>query len=286
LEDEVSDEPAEMPADEPEAPPEGLEITVELVTPDVGQDLLAQNTINRKLRPKHVNKLAEAMSRGEFRFNGDAIRIADSGNMLDGQHRCEGGQLSGCSFWSVIIRGLPEDVMSTVDTDMAARQLADVLRINREANYRNLGVAITWKWRRDVGLLSTGDLPTVAQALTVLEKNPALRRWVTVARKREYQLIGGNSGQLAALGLEFAAIDAEDADNFFARLASGAELKEGDPILGLRNWLMKRAKQDAKQRAKPYAVYGTVIQAWRHWRNGETKRPVAWNPAKQELPEP
>lgn len=64
-----------------------VETEISEISPDLARDLLAKNPHNRNLRVRRVEQLAGAMTRGEWVFNGDAIRIADSGMLLDGQHR-------------------------------------------------------------------------------------------------------------------------------------------------------------------------------------------------------
>ena len=42
----------------------------------------------RRYRPNHATKLAEAMRRGEFTKNNDMLMIGVNGELLNGQHRC------------------------------------------------------------------------------------------------------------------------------------------------------------------------------------------------------
>lgn len=280
-------DPSPFEIRDPGPTPAGIELSVELLTPDLANDLLLANPFNRKQRRPHIQKLAGAMARGEFRFNGDPIRVSVDGDLLDGQHRCEAVRESGQSIWSVIIRGLPVDVIHTIDTDMAPRNLRDVLKIGGEMNHDLLATALVWKWRKETGTLQTKELPTPAQALAILEKYPELRKVAAQsAGSKVLKVFKLNRGQIAALLYEFRSVDAEDAARFFEKLTHGAGLAEGDPILRLRSWLQKMASVEVSKRATPVEVYMTIIKAWNYWRSGGQAKSVVWVGSKHVPVEP
>lgn len=92
-----------------------MSIREEVVTPEAATDYLDLNTNNRKLRPQTVDQHVAAMKRGEWKYNGDSIRISESGVLLDGQHRLAAIEKSGIPQKYIIVEGLPDEVFTTID---------------------------------------------------------------------------------------------------------------------------------------------------------------------------
>jgi hypothetical protein len=105
-----------------------LDIKVERITPKMAAEMLKTNTENRTIRSQHVNAIMRDMQTNNFKMNGDAVRFADDGTLLDGQHRLRAVQLSGKAVDMLVVRGLPKEVRHTIDTG-ARRTAADSLRL-------------------------------------------------------------------------------------------------------------------------------------------------------------
>jgi len=86
-----------------------------LITPEIAEYFLSLNKNNRPLNVRHVESLVSAISRGEWVFNGDAIRITKSHNLIDGQHRLAAIVKSGVPIQMLVIRGLDETAFLTID---------------------------------------------------------------------------------------------------------------------------------------------------------------------------
>src|SRR4029077_2631307 len=87
------------------------------LTPELAAELLASPPEHqRKITQNHVNRLARAMSAGEYMFNPQPLIIDTNGALLDGQHRCHAVKQSGVAVPVVIARGADPDVFSLVDT--------------------------------------------------------------------------------------------------------------------------------------------------------------------------
>ena len=100
-----------------------MNIEIAEITPAYAAELLKQNTNNRPVRPSHVRFLSEAMQRGEFLFNGDAIRISKDNVILDGQHRLLAVVKSNIALKVVVVRGLESEVFKTIDVDKLERNV-------------------------------------------------------------------------------------------------------------------------------------------------------------------
>jgi hypothetical protein len=107
------------------------------LTPDLALQLLKINTSNRPLKARSVSVLAKAIKRGEWSFNGDAIRVSRSGRLLDGQHRCQAVVEAGIAVMTLLVTGLEDDVFSTIDRGFG-RTTGDIMSIKGESNYIEL----------------------------------------------------------------------------------------------------------------------------------------------------
>ena len=78
-----------------------MSIVQVMVSPEFARDVLersfASGFTNRPLSKKTVKKYAEAMKKGGWVLNNDAICIDDSGALINGQHRLEAVIVSGCT---------------------------------------------------------------------------------------------------------------------------------------------------------------------------------------------
>lgn len=90
-------------------------VTVELITPEMAQELLTANTKNRPASARNLDRIKAAMMAGQFHFTGDAIRIGEDGVLYDGQHRLMAAVATGCTFKSIVIRNLAADALLVID---------------------------------------------------------------------------------------------------------------------------------------------------------------------------
>lgn len=243
-------------------------IAVEVLTPEVARELLAENGHNRNLRPARVVQLAEAMRRGEWVLNGETVKIAEDGTLLDGQHRLKAVLDSGVSIESLVMRDLPVEVQDTVDTGRR-RRLADQLAIEGHTDSHALAAALNMLHRfRNNGRVdySHAGAPSPQQAVALIECEPEIRDSLREARRVTKQT-GGPIGIFAALHHLFNEVDPEATKDFFDRLADGAELAKDDPVLHLRAQLMKPRK-DRTYSQSPSNTAALIIKAFNLRREG------------------
>src|SRR5690606_33959034 len=104
------------------------------------------NRRNRPIRRTWVQTLAGAMERGEWRENGDTLKFAHNGTLLDGQHRLAAIVLSGRPQWMLIARNVPDDAFSTIDRG-SRRTAADALALLGEPRSAILAATLNLVWR-------------------------------------------------------------------------------------------------------------------------------------------
>jgi hypothetical protein len=247
---------------------EEADVAVESIGPDKARGLLAANSHNRNLREPRVAQLAAVMARGEWEMNGETIKVADDGTLLDGQHRLQAIVESGVEIESLVIRDLPLAAQDTVDIGRR-RRLADVLAIEgkRDAHALSAGLSMLHRYRTGKRFdYAHNTAPSPKQALQLLEETPEMTESVRAARRVTKQ-IGGPIGVFAALHRIFSEVDPGTTEEFFRQLESGAELEEGDPVLQLRNQVVK-PRQDRNYTQSPNHVAALTVKAYNLRRSG------------------
>jgi hypothetical protein len=261
-------------------------VEVREIGPDEARALLSANDHNRRLRERRVEELAGAMVRGEWQFNGDPIRIASSGRLLDGQHRLAAIERSGLTQRMVIISGLPEQSQETMDAGLR-RGVADALALRGEKSTTQLASAARALFLYETyGTFKEPRVPaTTQQVLATIDRHPELRDAVRATdrvRKNTF-LVASIAGSLWVL---FGEVDQEDRTAFFLRLAEGVELERTDPIFALRR--IVTAKRPVGNPLRPYIQAALMIKAWNAWRAGEEVRMLIWRPggaARETFPQ-
>lgn len=114
-----------------------MQTKIEKITPELAKSILAKNTSNRKISKGNLKNIKSAMARGEWKFNGDPIRISKSGVLLDGQHRLTAISESSGAFECLVIYDLDDDVFTTIDIGKK-RNGSDALYINGHKNVHTL----------------------------------------------------------------------------------------------------------------------------------------------------
>jgi hypothetical protein len=239
---------------------------VEKITPAHAKEILGGNTHNRNVTAAYITALAEAMRRGEFRTNGEAVKLAQDGTVLDGQARLLAVIESGKTLTTLVVRGLRLEDQDTMDVGRK-RRFADVLHMRGEKDCNNLASTLTYHFRLTNGNPRHNTTATFAQLTEHLAEHPGLRdaiKTVTPARQRLH--VAG--APLAALAYEFATLDQEDCDTFFQSLTDGVDLDRDDPILRLREALVKA--QDRQGNLRGWWLQAMTIKAWSAWRSGDT----------------
>lgn len=255
-----------------------LKSTVTLITPEMARGWLdATNNRNRHLSEALVVRYAEAMRRGEWQLNGDAIRFDEDNALLDGQHRLAAVAKSGIPIRSLVLHGVPSLAQDTMDTGRK-RSIADVLAIRGEGHAITLAAALHILYRLESGEWAAGRTPTTQQALTLLKQHPDVRASLPVGDRVARHVPLLRSGVAAAVHYHVGQINdpniEADRKQFFETIVTGAGLKVGDPVLVLRETL-SRYKRDRAQ-LSAVRVTAFVIKAWNAYRDGQTISLLRW----------
>lgn len=232
------------------------------VTPDLARDWTVLNTRNRPVRYAKVAQYARDMEAGKWLLNGETVKIATDGTILDGQHRLYACIQADVPFETVVIRGLPAEAQDTIDTGMA-RKFADQLTLRGEVNTALLGAISRWafKWMHGVRLTGPADSePTHNEMSALIEAEPRIRDACTfaIAARARFKSVTGSVWGMA--WLLFHGSDHLAADVFLEKVLSGEDIGSGHPALAFRNRIWNA--REAGERLTPYEQLAYLILAW------------------------
>lgn len=260
------------------------------ITREVAEVLLGQNRHNRKISRGNLASVKHALTRGEWKLNGEAVKIATDGTILDGQHRLVAVADTGIPIETVLITGLPHETQETMDTGKS-RSLSDVLTLRGYTGTVPLAATLAAIIRAEEyslrGAVQTSLKYPVsnAQALARLESEPQIAQIAQDTKK--FGRIGLPGKTASLLYYVFSKIDAEDCEFFFNKLYTGEGMERGNPILTLRNTLI--ASKSTKGEKNPVYILAITIKAWNKFRAGESAqllRFTSGGATPETLPEP
>lgn len=247
--------------------------SVRTITPDDAKRLLENNTLNRNISDRTVSALARDMKSGNWVFNGESIKISKTGRLLDGQHRLSACVRANVPFETLVIEGLPESAMDTVDAGRK-RTAGDVLRMHGYINNNSLAAAakaiMDYKQHGIREVRQTATAYSNSEILAFVEANPDVR----TCTQKALQLHKGTGGLMApATGAliyyMFMQVDETAAARFFCMLQTGADLDEFSPILKLRNYLIGLRASKIDRTAASYRTILLAMKCWNKWRTGQ-----------------
>ena len=245
-------------------------ITTEIVemTPQWASELLATNADNRTLNLTRVTELASAIQNEEFLFNGESVKIDQSGKLIDGQHRLSAVVAANSPLKMLLVKGLCSESAVTIDTGKK-RSLSDVLHMHG-VQYRvvvsaflNLNRKLELIWADESKSISS-FVPrlTNAQGLeTYLEDSQRIDSACRIASITCSKFNRTNSAVTAALAYHTQDIHPEEFKIFNESLKTGIDLEKGSPVLALRNWLLAN-KMQKRIHITPALEFAVTTLAW------------------------
>lgn len=110
-----------------------METRIELITPDMAREYLSVNKNNRSLRSDKVDTFARDMENGRWELSHQGIAFAESGELIDGQHRLHAILRANVPVQMMVTRGIPAASMQIIDRG-DSRTVHDVLTIQYQKN--------------------------------------------------------------------------------------------------------------------------------------------------------
>lgn len=282
----------------------GIEVYLLEITPDVAAELLALNTKGqRTISRDAVERYAVDMSTLDWVFNGAAILISNTNELLDGQHRLSAIIESGESQVVLIVRGIDPVAMATIDAGRR-RSYADSLKIRGYANHTAVAAinARIWYWFHGNygtrGVARVGD----PKYLSSTPSNAQKDFWMNTVEKaygitiphaatfanRAYALRRGiSTGTYGLAWVILSGVDKDLREKFFHELLVESESsKTGYPIVALTNRLSRLKPREEFSQVDQLDALFTTYNYWVAGKALDTlspPRPVRFD--RLELPE-
>lgn len=268
-------------------------ISVRQVTidPEFAAELLALNINNRRVKTSRVEAYVRDMRAGNWHFDGEPIRVADDGQLLDGQHRLAAIVRSGLAQPAILIEGLEREAQAVMDTG-ARRSLADALQLQGHKSSAQLGAAIRINYAWDRGSRQFDQIGgTVPELMAYFDDHPELEE----ASRCGMRI--GSAAQMtksvAALGWRvLSGIEPSDAEFFFERASSDVGHEDDSPILAMRRAFAMniREKNTARITSATKTWQAAIMfKSWNKYRQGQSARLVRFVPGgatPEKFPEP
>jgi hypothetical protein len=249
-----------------------LEIEEMEVTPEVAMEWLEGMGKNRRLSESNLDGIILAMRENRWHNDGTPIRFNKAGEMIDGQHRMTAIIATEQTHTFLVIRGVDEIAMTTLDTGKS-RSRADVLTIHDPElkDVVSIAAAATICLRWDRGARGNHLRNAYVSNDAFIEFFDANRDAMIHANrigKRASRALRGVTQQAMSLcAYLFDRIDSADADYFWDRVVDGAGLEKGSPILALRRFFENEARSN-RDNVRADIAAAITIKAWNAYREG------------------
>lgn len=251
------------------------------VTPDVAAGLLLRNTRNRPASNMVVQSYARMMRAGEWQpENGETIKIASDGTLLDGQQRLMAIVETGIPIKMLVVSELSPESFHTIDTGKA-RTAGDIVGMAGIANAHTMAAAAGFLYNllEDRSISRNEIRPSKAWIFEFVQKNnEALQSSLAVVRGRVGMMLVSAS---LAVALHFAFVakskhpDARAlADRFFEQLKSGENLDANSPVHVLRERLI--LNRSARFKALTSVLAAWSIKAWNAYSRDTGIKQLKW----------
>lgn len=248
------------------------------IGPALAEEILSRNIDhNRKIVKSRVDSYAADILSGNFMpTDQNVISISNTGKLIDGQHRLKAVLQANKPMVCNVAFGCPEDDYRLLDRG-APRRSSDDLRV--------------------LGFGSTTLLASMAKKLLEVERKPktacgtsevtryfeTLNHDIADAAVRFGRRASGLC-QPTAVSVAYYWImiktqkDVEFVDVFFERFLAGDNLSANDPILKLRNKLVKKSDFGVQfRKERVVKVAAAIILAWNDHANGRSSRQQVWS---------
>jgi hypothetical protein len=237
------------------------QVEIIAVTPDLAAKWLKQNSHNRTLRKRAVADYARDMKAGQWRPNGEAIKFAADGTLLDGQHRLLAVIEADVAIPLMVVTGLANETQETMDAGRK-RTAADAFSLRGETHASVLAAVLKriWMWNQGDYKFGQNYTPTTAECAALLRERPEIYRSVEIAVRTHQTFRYLPQSVVGTAHHVFSRIDLDEAVWFFARVADGAELSASHPVLTLRNRVMTDRAESRKVPDYRYMAY--LVRAW------------------------
>jgi hypothetical protein len=215
-----------------------MESKTVLITPEIAEDLLTNNSINRPFNKANLVYLKSQLLSGHWLLTHQGIAISNNGVVLDGQHRLRAVLETGISVEMLVTSNVEESVFSVLDTGKR-RDGSDVLSVNGASNTHTTSSAIKnyIHYKTMPELVWGNRVICNKQVLEQYESDIEGWQWASTTAQKAVLRGIVVPGPLSCFnylarqkGHELSALE-----EFCNSIKEGAGLKKGNPIHAFRN---------------------------------------------------
>lgn len=244
----------ELPAMDKGAQTEMVTTTM-LVTPQQAQAWLDAMPIQRRTRQNKIQTLSRQVLEGRWRLSPHGIVIGKSGYIIDGQHRLIVCAQTGRPMQLRVTFNAPDESFLVIDGAVSPKTLDDAL--HHEGVARGLSVIVAgpvrmlFREERGASIWENSLQCSNEEGIEVFRRHPGL---VTASELAAKVRLAPSRALLAYFVYRAMEVDETVTRLFVDALATGEQLRSGDPALLLRNtWIQER-----NSRVKATGLHDTI----------------------------
>lgn len=235
-----------------------------VVTPGLAAEVLRRNPDNRNISPTKAEHYARDMASGRWAENGETIIISSDGLLNDGQHRMQAVIDANAPVPFLFVFGVARDTRTTVDQGKA-RSAGDYLEMEGSQYARNAATTAKFVIAYERGgerNINQRRTVTNAEILERVRADTDIIASTAFAHRhlKDYRSLFSLT-VMAACHYILADIHPAEAAAFLDSVATGENLKRGDPAFAVRQAFMtdKRERQEAME---------IIFHGWNAFRQG------------------
>lgn len=249
----------------------GVAVSVETVAPERAREWLARhNTRNRNIQDSNIDAMVRDIKNGYWMVNAQPICFAaDTGRLLNGQHRLTACVRADAPIDVLIVRGLPDEAFATYDNHMRKLNLSMAQEAaNLPIDARVIEAAAILQWREDTySDVSVSLRPSASELRDTIMKHPDLH--VGYGQSRRMGHIA-SAGVMTYLIYRTTKEDPDLAKEFLHGLETGEHLWKGNPLLKARDLIMQGRHQSYSRQT----FMNKLLDIWDNYKNWREKHPT------------
>lgn len=221
---------------------------------------------NRPIVETRKQDFLRDMKSDRWKKNGSTLVFTgpsaeNPGKLIDGQHRLLACAEGGVGFWTLVAFGVDEDAFITIDRGQS-RTTGQMLHLQSGvSDYNAVAATLVWLYRFRDGIMLNSGRPTTGESADLLQANHGIPESVSIARRVNSRFKAGPLPVIAICHYLFSRQDATLAEAFFDALATGASLREVDPVYHLRARIIASAGSSSK-RISSYELLALMFKTW------------------------
>jgi hypothetical protein len=256
---------------------EGVYTERKFVTAEMARTLLRSNIVhNRPVQEGRIKEFIQDMKAGRWKENGSTIVIAKAGELIDGQHRLHACMECGVGFWTLVAYNVDRDAFLTIDRGQTRSTGQQLHLATGLTDYNAVSSALTYLYRFRDGIMMATGRPTSLEADEMLQMNPGIPGSVAYARHLVHRFKAGSIPIVAVCHYLFTRQDATLAEAYFDALATGASLREIDPVYQLRFRIIS-AHGNPSKTIGSYELLALLFKTWIAEREQRTMKLLKWH---------